>query len=958
MALAAITRCFPFVLWMQRCWAYHPDMMSHNSHCIDWIPASELNATHVSSLLDANCSKLNSRTCLAEGTGVKILEVHPLIGICRSYEKSEYPRLSSHDSTTLKEQCRGEIAVRSPACRVWFHHQAPNALPLPLMTAWAMQVDHGRFSICTTRDGSMRVGVVPASGPSFARCVIPADSHGTELVLEGDFGLLGAYDTKSPYAFEVPNSRPMHVLMSELTSLASALLKPRDEKVIAEIVGDEQWFKHLQAVLEISGSSLLERIFSEERFVQNKEANRLGLHLLRCILAERAIDAARELRGYTKHPDYIEFMRDGGLVKNYTDLDNSKLRELMAMVSGYSLSSLPSSVSWELRTTSHIDNDPNLELHVDTFHPSQKMWLAAADINNEHGPFTFVKGSNRNTRTKLIWLYNQSNDPPLTGAGSYGSFRVPDNNAIGVGFSTPAPVRMKAFQLFIGDTSTVHQRGVASEGSVRRTMVPSAPELMGGLPRRNPFVVYREALAEHEVKAKPKQCPSMAANSWFVGPTKCIYPYGKDTSQFQVMPAGPMGTEVPFACFAEGYKLTCMFSLALSDVPRRVIGDYASRDVARKRCQAVHESADLAVLNSKERNAAAAAFVSALREPHFMLANNPNGSDVVWLDGSKQADDFIPPWDEMSGQPNDCLGPGSQTCVFIGPRGRWYDFSCAAEDPTKINCHGRGATSGATLTWEDGSAGEYNLHPLCQVSFVGLQGTGEVQFGWLVNNKPDVQSSPAGPKISVPTQTLVQAAESEQKLAILHTLPHECVAEPSEGSGTDHYCVLSLASETDYDLGEFDSRDGARARCRALSPAADLAVPKNPSRNRVLGKVVSTVGLPHWIGGEDSPNGNVTWLDGSQVNEDWEAPWHEPSGQPNDCDGPGSETCMFMGPHAKWFDFACQPKVPIAGSAKVPTPGPEVTWEDDVRRMYNLYPACGLLLKSGMAVQLGLRIDM
>jgi len=91
------------------------------------------------------------------------------------------------------------------------------------------------------------------------------------------------------------------------------------------------------------------------------------------------------------------------------------------------------------------------------------------------------------------------------------------------------------------------------------------------------------------------------------------------------------------------------------------------------------------------------------------------------------------------------------------------------------------------------------------------------------------------------------------------------------------------------------------------------------------------VGEPHWIGGIDMPNGHVTWDDGTEGNLKWNGsdglPWHHDSGQPNDCDGPGTEPCMFMGPHARWFDFACAPKTKFINSKGVeetPTQGPEV----------------------------------
>mmetsp|Transcript_151200 Transcript_151200/g.289821 ORF Transcript_151200/g.289821 Transcript_151200/m.289821 type:complete len:128 (-) Transcript_151200:95-478(-) len=127
-----------------------------------------------------------------------------------------------------------------------------------------------------------------------------------------------------------------------------------------------------------------------------------------------------------------------------------------------------------------------------------------------------------------------------------------------------------------------------------------------------------------------------------------------------------------------------------------------------------------------------------------------------------------------------------------------------------------------------------------------------------------------------------------------------------------------------------------------------------------MGHIVSTVGMPHWIGGDDYPNGHVKWLDGSDAQERWDPnvsfPWHAPSGQPNDCDGPGSETCMFMGPDSNWFDFACQPK--IANKTSGVTPGPEIKWDGHEKRMYDIHILCGLSFTGGEAAQLGLRLSV
>ena len=69
--------------------------------------------------------------------------------------------------------------------------------------------------------------------------------------------------------------------------------------------------------------------------------------------------------------------------------------------------------------------------------------------------------------------------------------------------------------------------------------------------------------------------------------------------------------------------------------------------------------------------------------------------------------------------------------------------------------------------------------------------------------------------------------------------------------------------------------------------------------------------------------------------------WDPVSGQPNDCDGPEHpEECVVIGPYGHWFDFACGPKT-LPGTVA----GPVMTWENGERKMFNIYPLCGVEAK-------------
>ena len=105
--------------------------------------------------------------------------------------------------------------------------------------------------------------------------------------------------------------------------------------------------------------------------------------------------------------------------------------------------------------------------------------------------------------------------------------------------------------------------------------------------------------------------------------------------------------------------------------------------------------------------------------------------------------------------------------------------------------------------------------------------------------------------------------------------------------------------------------------------------------------------VPHWVLGREKEGLPVRW-DGRAVdswpladplggpNSPRQYPWHVPSGQPNDCDGPDSEPCIMVGPRGAWFDFSCERK-----TRPGTTPGPEIAWaEGGDKVMYNVYPLC------------------
>ena len=156
------------------------------------------------------------------------------------------------------------------------------------------------------------------------------------------------------------------------------------------------------------------------------------------------------------------------------------------------------------------------------------------------------------------------------------------------------------------------------------------------------------------------------------------------------------------APFENGY---CLFSLKGS-VYYPSIGKYDSFDKARERCKNINKHADLAVLPSVEWNEFAKEIISRTEVPHWLNANNPEGTYVFWEGFSEKSDFTL--WDQKSGQPND--HDMFEDCVVMGPYGHWFDLPCSGPKTAP------GTDPGPVMTWEDGERRMYNVYPLCGVS--------------------------------------------------------------------------------------------------------------------------------------------------------------------------------------------------------------------------------------------------
>lgn len=254
--------------------------------------------------------------------------------------------------------------------------------------------------------------------------------------------------------------------------------------------------------------------------------NRLGLHALRALLAERMTESRRGRSA--KDGLAGRLAREGYVVVPLAEPESmaSALRALRA-VSGYRHLGA-SKFSRRFEGVTYDPEDPQLYMHVDTFLPSWKVWLFER-TTAEQGPFHFVVGSHRNSWGKLRWLFERTRDRvrSVEAAGttttktnegpwrdaSHGwqksirvegfDWRRPEDDALGpYGFPAARAVTIEEPSIVIADTSGFHYRGIVRGNRTRRAAKmkrsfmhfqgragesTACRDMGGDIPRKNPF---------------------------------------------------------------------------------------------------------------------------------------------------------------------------------------------------------------------------------------------------------------------------------------------------------------------------------------------------------------------------------------------------------------------------------------------------------------------------------------
>lgn len=269
-----------------------------------------------------------------------------------------------------------------------------------------------------------------------------------------------------------------------------------DRGMFFDIVGVE--FDALCGQLSQAPESLLQRIVSEEKFIREPDWNEQGLHVFRCLAAERLLDAHWRHRRLDRFAEHRTFARDGLVViqdflspREWTAYCSEGLMPRSAKNRAQKLIDRCLGLGQFDRGFGmvHIvgdSNDPQRELHTDTYFSNIKIWFYSKDIRLSDGPLHVVPGSHRNTSGKLRWLHetgliaadprHPKYDTRFAEVPPDGSMRVniggdASQELVSMGFSSEQhPMAYPANTLILADTSAFHRRGKSADGTVRQTV--------------------------------------------------------------------------------------------------------------------------------------------------------------------------------------------------------------------------------------------------------------------------------------------------------------------------------------------------------------------------------------------------------------------------------------------------------------------------------------------------------
>lgn len=221
-------------------------------------------------------------------------------------------------------------------------------------------------------------------------------------------------------------------------------------------------------------------VWSTDRLIFNKDLNKKGLQVARCLLSTRINEARQNIRSYA--PNLLEqFRKDGCLVLDdvFSEKDvvgntlhvNDKYIDIVRMTLGDD--TIPNESVLSLQDMpAYRGVDPQCDSHFDTFHPTCKVWVYLHEVTIDHAPLHFAKGTHINDEKRLRFMYELSLRLNEIKEGDFRDFKHE--------FDEPQPILGSRFTTIFVDVAGFHKRGNGKQGLSRRSA-------RGNIDRKNPF---------------------------------------------------------------------------------------------------------------------------------------------------------------------------------------------------------------------------------------------------------------------------------------------------------------------------------------------------------------------------------------------------------------------------------------------------------------------------------------
>jgi hypothetical protein len=237
-------------------------------------------------------------------------------------------------------------------------------------------------------------------------------------------------------------------------------------------------FSTLVDEIKKSEKKVFYKIQGNERWIDNKRLNKLGIHLLRCILSERIYQNKFKNKVLTK--DIQFYLKNGYLIKKYKNFNSKKIQIFLNNISNTSTKK----IIWNKVEFKHIKNDPQYEMHLDSFCNTIKVWMYPGNLKKKNGLLTFFPKSHKLTIKKLEWLYKIS----CSNIGlKEPSFRLKKKYFKEYSQLKLALPLQKQKTVVIANTLMFHARSNAKAGT-KRILYRIQGNNDGGVKRTNPFL--------------------------------------------------------------------------------------------------------------------------------------------------------------------------------------------------------------------------------------------------------------------------------------------------------------------------------------------------------------------------------------------------------------------------------------------------------------------------------------